>query len=174
MLMSSGEERKDSTLSASLDEITEAEQQAKEDRGELGYPNREPEGFLYCFRIGPYTSGNKKYKAAAEGEISYKQNRPIDGKVEYWNGKIIMHHEATLEDGLLGYTDTESLVYVTTENRYGHSKQKILDHEHLHILHPEWGEYEIRTATDHNASVDIGLELRSLDKEETEYEKAYA
>ena len=161
---SDSEERKNSMQNASLDEIAAAEQQAKEDEVEFGYPQHEPESFLYCLSVGPYTSKNEKYKAAAEAEINYKINRPVDGKVEYWNGKMIMHHEAPLEDGLLGYTDTESFVFVTTENKYGHSKQQILDHEHLHILHPEWDEYTLRTVTDHNDRVDIGLEQREAEK----------
>src|SRR3989344_5851109 len=103
-------------------------------------------------------------RAAAETEIKYKQDRPVDAEVQYLNGKIITHHEAPLEDGLLGYTDTKSSVYITTENRYGHSKQQILDHEHLHILHPEWDEYTLRTVTDHNNSIDIGLEQRESEK----------
>ncbi len=101
---------------------------------------------------------------AAMGALYYKQNRSIDGVIEYLNSNFIMHREAELEDGLLGYTDTQSFVYVTTANRYGHSKQEILYHEHLHIMHPDWSEYEIRRTAELNTSIDIELQMWAVDR----------
>ena len=111
----------------------------------------------------------------AEEEINYKINRPVDGEVWYGNGNFLTIHEVPLEDGLLGRTNTVNYIDVTTENKYGHTTDEILTHEKLHVMNPNWGEYTLRIVTDHNDSIDVGLELRSLDdKEKKEYEKAYA
>lgn len=88
----------------------------------------------------------------------------MDGKIIYANGNFLTISEEPLEDGLLGYTDTKTKIAITTENKYGHTAQNILDHELIHVLDPGLGEYPLRIKTDHNASIDIGLEEREAEK----------
>ena len=80
--------------------------------------------------------------------VRYLMNKSHDGETVYRRGRLITVHEAPLPVGLLGYTDTNSDIFLTTRDDFDVPKRKVKVHEELHCSEPDLSEIEIRYKTD--------------------------
>lgn len=85
-----------------------------------------------------------------QASVEYKRNRSIDNEMIYCAGKFLRFHERDLPTGLLGCTDTNSVIYITTKDTYEFNvpKGKVIKHELLHVQLPDASELQIRYLTD--------------------------
>jgi hypothetical protein len=80
--------------------------------------------------------------------VSYGLDKSFDGKLVYRRGRLITVHEDKLTFGLLGYTDTNSEIHLTTRNDFDVPKGEVMAHECLHCSEPDRSELEIRYLTE--------------------------
>jgi hypothetical protein len=93
--------------------------------------------------------------AVRNNSVTYSINCPLEGKTVYKRGRLITMHEDNLPVGLLGYTDTNAEIHLTTRDDFDVPKQEVLAHECLHCSEPDRSELEIRYLTE--------VEFRPLD-----------
>ena len=80
--------------------------------------------------------------------VRYSLERSHDGETVYKRGRFITVHEDELPFGLLGYTDTNSEIHLTTRNDFDIPKEEVMVHECLHCSEPDRSELEIRYLTE--------------------------
>jgi hypothetical protein len=93
----------------------------------------------------------------ARNSVRYRRERSLDGTVEYAGGSLVTVREMELPVGLLGYTDTNSTIVLTTRDDFGVPKQEVFLHEKEHCRSPWKSEQDIRyeTAVEFEASSDL-------------------
>ena len=92
-----------------------------------------------------YTALEENVRISA---ANYKRKKPLDNEKIYRNGRIITIREMNLPFGLLGYTDTNSEIVITTRNDFDIPREKILVHELRHCSLPDDSELNTRYGTE--------------------------
>ena len=80
--------------------------------------------------------------------VSYGLEKSLDGKTVYRRGRLLTVFEEPLTFGLLGYTDTNAEIHITTRNDFDVPAQEVMAHECLHCSEPDRSELEIRYLTE--------------------------